>query len=67
MQWKGIKIKFDVNIANSVAIDIANNGLFSEWRYAQTDLTNQNHCYMPKLNDSQIFNQCRAEWHIIAL
>ena len=34
------EIQFDVNVANGVTIDVPN------WRFV---LTNQNHCYIPKL------------------
>ena len=47
------KIQFDVNVANGIAIDIANVVLLVDgrWRYTLFVLTNQNHCYMSKLND----------------
>ena len=46
------KIQFDVNFANGVAIDIANDVLpVWGWRYTLFVWTIQNHCYMSKLND----------------
>ena len=47
------KIQFDVNVANGVAIDVANDVLPVWWMEVYPFvLTNQNHCYMQKLNDS---------------
>ena len=44
------KIQFDVSVANGASIDLAYDVL-PVWRYNLFVLTNQNHRYMPKLND----------------
>ena len=52
------KIQFNVNIANGVAIDLANDELPVWWMevyHFWVTVTNQNHCYMPKLNDTTVF------------
>ena len=49
------KWQFDVNVANGIAIDVANDALPVWWmEYTLFVLTNQNHCYMPKFNDFSI-------------
>ena len=50
------QIQFHVNVANGVAIDGASIVLPVWWRYTLSVLTNQNHCYMPKLNDCEIYH-----------
>ena len=46
------KIQIDFNAANGVAFDVANDVLPYWWiEVYPFRLTNQNHCYMPKLND----------------
>ena len=48
------EIQFNVNVANGVAIDFANDVLPVLWMEVYPcRVTNQNHCYMPKLNDTQ--------------
>ena len=49
------KIKFDVNVANRVAIDVANDFLPVWWMEVYPFRIDQSkHCYMPKLNDYYI-------------
>ena len=54
------KIQYDVKVANSVAIDVANDVLSVWWMDVNQStlsmLTNQNRCYMPKLNDIGIIH-----------
>ena len=45
--------EFDVIVAKGVAITLLTKYFwFGGWRYTLFILTNQNHCDMPKLNDS---------------
>ena len=47
------KIQFDLD--NSIAIDVANDILPVRWMEVYPFiLTNQNHCYMPILNDYKV-------------
>ena len=49
------KTQLDVNVANGVAIDVANDVLPVCWMEVYLFvLANQNHCYIPKLNDLTI-------------
>ena len=49
------KIKFDVNVDNGVAIDVANDDCTSG--LVDGGIPNQNHFYIPKLNDINIPRQ----------
>ena len=42
--------QFDININNGVANVVDNDVRPVKWRYTPDFFTNQNHCYMPKLN-----------------
>ena len=49
--------QFDINVDNAVAIVVDNDvHPVNWWRYTPNFLTNQKHCYMPKLNACFIFD-----------
>ena len=54
------------NIANGIAIDIAND-ILPVWlrRYTLFVLTNQNHYYMPKLNYVNFFCLLNSVFHVL--
>ena len=57
------EIQFDVDVANGVAIDVANDVLPIWWmKLYLLILANQKHYYMPQLNDITLFGLGPLLW-----